>query len=54
MCECVCVYSGRCGLTLTISTNLVMWMAAVTEESIHQTEIPPVNVSHRMFRGIQT
>uniref|UniRef100_A0A8C2ZRC3 Otopetrin 2 n=1 Tax=Cyclopterus lumpus TaxID=8103 RepID=A0A8C2ZRC3_CYCLU len=44
----------RCGLTLLLSTNLVVWMAAVTEESIHQTEIPDldVNVSHKMYRGI--
>lgn len=48
----VCVCSCRCGLALTISTNLVMWMAAVTEESVHQTEIPSVNFSYRMFRGI--
>ncbi|XP_056871645.1 proton channel OTOP2-like isoform X2 [Takifugu flavidus] len=41
----------RCGLALTISTNLVMWMAAVTEESVHQTEIPSVNFSYRMLRG---
>uniref|UniRef100_A0AAZ3STS0 Otopetrin 2 n=1 Tax=Oncorhynchus tshawytscha TaxID=74940 RepID=A0AAZ3STS0_ONCTS len=27
----------RCGLMLTLSTNLMLWMAAVTEESIHQT-----------------
>lgn len=47
--------SSRCGLTLTLSTNLVVWMAAVTEESLHQTEIPDldVNVSHKMYRGIE-
>ncbi|XP_075071504.1 proton channel OTOP2-like [Mixophyes fleayi] len=27
----------RCGLMLTLSTNLVIWMAAVTDESLHQT-----------------
>ncbi|XP_052359037.1 proton channel OTOP2 [Oncorhynchus keta] len=31
----------RCGLMLTLSTNLMLWMAAVTEESIHQTVVPP-------------
>ncbi|KAM8724558.1 proton channel OTOP2-like [Acanthopagrus schlegelii] len=43
----------RCGLTLMLSTNLVVWMAAVTEESIHQTEIPElnVNISHKMYRA---
>lgn len=30
----------RCGLMLTLSTNLVLWMTAVTEESVHQTEVP--------------
>uniref|UniRef100_A0A671SJZ4 Otopetrin-2-like n=1 Tax=Sinocyclocheilus anshuiensis TaxID=1608454 RepID=A0A671SJZ4_9TELE len=29
----------RCGLMLTLSTNLVVWMMAVTEESLHQTSI---------------
>ncbi|XP_061606411.1 proton channel OTOP2-like [Phyllopteryx taeniolatus] len=27
----------RCGLMLTLSINLVLWMAAVTDESLHQT-----------------
>lgn len=30
----------RCGLMLTLSTNLILWMTAVTEESLHQTTIP--------------
>ncbi|XP_070780010.1 proton channel OTOP2-like [Enoplosus armatus] len=30
----------RCGLMLTLSTNLVVWMTAVTEESLHQTTVP--------------
>ncbi|XP_067472268.1 proton channel OTOP2-like isoform X1 [Thunnus thynnus] len=30
----------RCGLMLTLSTNLVLWMTAVTEESLHQTTVP--------------
>lgn len=29
-----------CGLMLTLSTNLVMWMTLVTEESVHQTTVP--------------
>ncbi|XP_061079258.1 proton channel OTOP2 [Conger conger] len=29
-----------CGLMLTLSTNLILWMATVTEESLHQTNIP--------------
>ncbi|XP_053300386.1 proton channel OTOP2 [Pleuronectes platessa] len=53
--DCVQIQTNftRCGLTLTLSTNLVVWMAAVTEESIHQTELPDVNtsVSHKMYRA---
>uniref|UniRef100_A0A671MBC6 Otopetrin-2-like n=1 Tax=Sinocyclocheilus anshuiensis TaxID=1608454 RepID=A0A671MBC6_9TELE len=30
----------RCGLMLTLSTNLMVWMTAVTEESLHQTVAP--------------
>ncbi|XP_049417375.1 proton channel OTOP2 isoform X1 [Epinephelus fuscoguttatus] len=52
--DCVQLHTNftRCGLTVTLSTNLVVWMAAVTEESIHQTEIPDLNVSvsHKMYR----
>ncbi|XP_035254896.1 proton channel OTOP2 isoform X1 [Anguilla anguilla] len=29
-----------CGLMLLLSTNLMIWMASVTEESLHQTDIP--------------
>ncbi|XP_040918949.1 proton channel OTOP2-like [Toxotes jaculatrix] len=53
--DCVQLHTNftRCGLTLTLSTNLVVWMAAVTEESVHQTEIPDLNynVSHKMYRA---
>ncbi|XP_018560212.1 proton channel OTOP2 [Lates calcarifer] len=53
--DCVQIHTNftRCGLTLTLSTNLVVWMAAVTEESIHQTEIPDFNfsVTHKMYRA---
>ncbi|XP_029998053.1 proton channel OTOP2 isoform X2 [Sphaeramia orbicularis] len=31
---------SRCGIMLTLSTNLVLWMTLVTEESLHQTEFP--------------
>ncbi|KAM4663488.1 proton channel OTOP2-like [Discoglossus pictus] len=36
--DCVQVHMNltRCGLMLTLSTNLAIWMAAVTEESLHQ------------------
>ncbi|XP_035990456.1 proton channel OTOP2 [Fundulus heteroclitus] len=40
--DCVQVQKNlsRCGLMLTLSANLVLWMTEVTEESLHQT-IPP-------------
>lgn len=42
---------ARCGLMLTLSTNLVIWMTAVTEESLHQTTFPeyPENTT-KMYR----
>lgn len=46
--------SSRCGLTLTVSTNLVLWMSAVAEESVYQTEVPDLNISSRTYRGTQT
>ncbi|XP_045896879.1 proton channel OTOP2 [Micropterus dolomieu] len=30
----------RCGMMLTLSTNLIVWMTEVMEESFHQTTIP--------------
>lgn len=43
-----------CGLMLTLSTNLVLWMTVVTEESIHQTTIPdyPNNSTELSGRGL--
>ncbi|XP_060946838.1 proton channel OTOP2-like [Limanda limanda] len=43
----------RCGLMLTLSTNLVVWMAAVTEESLHQTTVPdyPENITKQSKRS---
>uniref|UniRef100_A0A670JBB8 Otopetrin 2 n=1 Tax=Podarcis muralis TaxID=64176 RepID=A0A670JBB8_PODMU len=40
----------RCGLMLTLTTNLAVWMAAVTDESVHKAESknPIANVTHRM------
>uniref|UniRef100_A0A8C9YTM2 Otopetrin 2 n=2 Tax=Sander lucioperca TaxID=283035 RepID=A0A8C9YTM2_SANLU len=53
--DCVELHTNltRCGLTLTLSTNLVVWMTAVTEESVHQTKIPDLNVSvsHKMYKA---
>ncbi|KAK7174116.1 hypothetical protein R3I93_001330 [Phoxinus phoxinus] len=40
--DCVQIQQNitRCGLMLTFSTNLVVWMTAVTDESLHQTVAP--------------
>uniref|UniRef100_A0A8C5Q8I0 Otopetrin-2 n=1 Tax=Leptobrachium leishanense TaxID=445787 RepID=A0A8C5Q8I0_9ANUR len=37
--DCVQIHKNRtrCGLMFTLGTNLTVWMAAVTEESLHQT-----------------
>ncbi|XP_070704420.1 proton channel OTOP2-like [Pempheris klunzingeri] len=46
----------RCGLMLTLSTNLVVWMTLVTEESVHQTTIPeyPSNTTKVSGRSFYT
>ncbi|XP_066498623.1 proton channel OTOP2 [Hoplias malabaricus] len=43
--DCVQVQRNitRCGLMLTLVTNLMLWMTAVTEESLHQTVYPDGN-----------
>ncbi|XP_017280904.1 proton channel OTOP2 [Kryptolebias marmoratus] len=45
---------ARCGLMLTLSTNLLIWMTEVTEESLHQTIIPeyPTNVTKLSRRSL--
>ncbi|XP_026856186.2 proton channel OTOP2 [Electrophorus electricus] len=35
----------RCGLMLTLATNLMVWMTAVTDESLHQTVYPTGNIT---------
>ncbi|XP_035986176.1 proton channel OTOP2-like [Fundulus heteroclitus] len=46
--DCVQVQKNlsRCGLMLTLSTNLVLWMTEVTEESLHQTISPEFSTDH--------
>ncbi|XP_041813452.1 proton channel OTOP2-like isoform X1 [Chelmon rostratus] len=41
----------RCGLMLTLSTNLVVWMTAVTEESVHQTTVPEDPSNYTKIHG---
>ncbi|KAM9779851.1 proton channel OTOP2 [Neosynchiropus ocellatus] len=45
--DCVQVQKNitRCGLMLTLSTNLVLWMTTVTDESLHQTMVPDIDTS---------
>ncbi|XP_038133391.1 proton channel OTOP2 [Cyprinodon tularosa] len=54
--DCIQVQNNlsRCGLMLILSTNLVVWMTEVTEESLHQTIIPefPTNVTKLSRRDI--
>ncbi|XP_051904895.1 proton channel OTOP2-like [Hippocampus zosterae] len=52
--DCVQLHTNvtRCGLMLMLSTNLVVWIATVTEESIHQMDTPYLNASFspKMYR----
>lgn len=40
-----------CGLAVTLSANLMLWITAVTEESLLHTEVPDINitVSYRKY-----
>uniref|UniRef100_A0AAY4APT0 Otopetrin 2 n=1 Tax=Denticeps clupeoides TaxID=299321 RepID=A0AAY4APT0_9TELE len=40
----------RCGLMLTLSTDLMLWITAVTEESLHQTVLPSNTSSAEVVR----
>ncbi|KAH0629461.1 hypothetical protein JD844_011539 [Phrynosoma platyrhinos] len=50
--DCIHVHLDltRCGLMLTLTTNLAVWMSAVTDESVHkaQSKNPNANTTHRM------
>ncbi|XP_005998335.3 proton channel OTOP2-like [Latimeria chalumnae] len=60
--DCVQIHRTRtrCGLMLTLATNLMLWMSAVTDESIHQTEAggqdpeKPAENSTRLRVGIES
>lgn len=45
-------FYDRCGLMLILTTNLAVWMSAVTDESVHKAESkkPETNMSHRMSK----
>ncbi|XP_063149243.1 proton channel OTOP2 [Candoia aspera] len=51
--DCVHVHLDltRCGLMLILTTNLAVWMSAVTDESVHKAESKKLdaNISHRMI-----
>ncbi|KAM6904417.1 proton channel OTOP2-like [Xenentodon cancila] len=42
---------SHCGLMLTLSTNLILWMTTVTEESLHQTTSPNSENNVTKFSG---
>ncbi|XP_051851107.1 proton channel OTOP2 [Antechinus flavipes] len=46
--DCIHVHLDltRCGLMFTLTTNLAIWMAAVVDESVHQTHSYNGNSSH--------
>ncbi|XP_042308784.1 proton channel OTOP2 [Sceloporus undulatus] len=50
--DCIHVHLDltRCGLMLTLTTNLAVWMSAVTDESVHkaQSKNPNASTTHRM------
>ncbi|XP_062979293.1 proton channel OTOP2 [Elgaria multicarinata webbii] len=52
--DCIHVHLDltRCGLMLTLTTNLAVWMSAVTDESVHKAETKNPNANgtqaHRM------
>ncbi|XP_072299359.1 proton channel OTOP2 [Eucyclogobius newberryi] len=45
---------SRCGIMLTLSTNLVMWMTLVTEESLHQTTSPENRINETEYSSRST
>nr|XP_056712699.1 proton channel OTOP2 [Euleptes europaea] len=49
--DCVHVHLDvtRCGLMVTLTTNLAVWMSAVTDESVHKAQLKNPNGTHRMF-----
>ena len=40
-----------CGLMLTLATNLILWMTAVAEESVHHTDIPEDSYNSSKLSG---
>ncbi|XP_053156533.1 proton channel OTOP2 [Hemicordylus capensis] len=48
--DCVHVHLDvtRCGLMLTLTTNLAVWMSAVTDESVHKAQMKLPNSTHRI------
>lgn len=45
--------SCRCGLMLTLTTNLAVWMSAVTDESVHKAHSKlKKNMTEEIFRWL--
>lgn len=48
-----CGLSGRCGLMLTLATNLLMWLLAVTNDSMHREVEAELNGLTDNFSGTE-
>lgn len=46
-----CGISPRCGLMLTLATNLLMWVLAVTNDSLHREIEAELNALMEKFSG---
>lgn len=46
-----CGISPRCGLMLTLATNLLMWVLAVTNDSLHREIEAELNALMKKFSG---
>lgn len=45
--------SSRCGLMLTLATNLLMWVLAVTNDSMHREIEAELNALMEKFSGTE-
>ena len=50
-CVAECSTSSRCGLMLTLATNLLLWLLAVTNDSVHREIETEVSALMEKFSG---
>lgn len=48
-----CGFSPRCGLMLTLATNLLMWVLAVTNDSLHREIEAELSALMEKFSGTE-